>query len=145
MNIFCITADTCYRDHMAAYGHKIFWTPALDELAAKGTQFDCRYAGGTPTIPTRADLAADSWAKSFMSWELRPAEGITLERFPADNGYHTAVAVDTPFHIRGMNYDRDYQSLFFHPVQEGFADTGAAGGAPEVRCPYEWWGPVFKR
>ncbi len=71
-------------------------------------------------MPTRADHATGRWTMSFMGWEPLPEDEVTLAQILAENGYHTAAAIDTPFYIRGeMNYDRGYQTFFFHPGQEG--------------------------
>ena len=140
MNIIWITADTFRQDHMGAYGHRTIRTPALDALAAKATRFNSHYAGGFPTMPTRADHATGRWTMSFMGWEPLPEDEVTLAQILAENGYHTAAAVDTPFYIRGgMNYDRGYQTFFMHPGQEGSPTRVQQVGNHESRDIRESW------
>ena len=140
MNIIWITADTFRQDHMGAYGHKTIRTPTLDALAAKATRFNRHYAGGFPTMPTRADHATGRWTMSFMGWEPLPEDEVTLAQILAENGYHTAAAIDTPFYIRGeMNYDRGYQTFFFHPGQEGSPTRVQQVGNHESRDIRDRW------
>lgn len=140
MNIIWITADTFRQDHMGAYGHKAVRTPALDALAAKSTRFNSHYAGGFPTMPTRADHATGRWTMSFMGWEPLPEDEVTLAQILSQNGYHTAAAVDTPFYIRGgMNYDRGYQTFFMHPGQEGSPTRVLQVGNHESRDIRDSW------
>ncbi|MCY4579161.1 MAG: sulfatase [Chloroflexi bacterium] len=140
MNIIWITADTFRQDHMGAYGHKTIRTPTLDALAAKGTRFESHYAGGFPTMPTRADHATGRWTMSYMGWEPLPEDEVTLAQILSENGYHTAAAVDTPFYIRGgMNYDRGFQTFFFHPGQEGSPTRVQQVGNHESRDLRDRW------
>ena len=140
MNIIWITADTFRQDHMGAYGHKTIRTPTLDALAAKATRFNRHYAGGFPTMPTRADHATGRWTMSFMGWEPLPEDEVTLAQILVENGYHTAAAIDTPFYIRGeMNYDRGYQTFFFHPGQEGSPTRVQQVGNHESRDIRDRW------
>ena len=119
MNVIWIVADTFRKDHLGAYGNGAIRTPSLDALAAKGVRFDRHYAGGFPTMPTRADHATGRWTMSFMGWEPLPDGEATLAEILAANGYHTAAMVDTPFYLRaGMNYDRGFQTFVLHPGQD---------------------------
>ena len=116
MNVIWIVADTFRRDHIGAYGNKTIRTPSLDALASKSVRFDRHYAGGFPTMPTRADHAIGRRTISFMGWEPLPDDVITLAETLAANGFHTAAVVDTPFYIReGMNYDRGFQTFVMVP------------------------------
>ena len=120
MNVIWIVADTFRQDHLGAYGNPTVRTPSLDALAAKAVRFDRHYASGFPTMPTRADHATGRWTISFMEWEPLPEDEVTLAQTLASSGFHTAAVVDTPFYVRvGMNYDRGFQTFFFHPGQEG--------------------------
>ena len=86
MNVIWIVADTFRQDHMGSYGHKTIRTPTLDALAAKSTRFNNHYAGGFPTMPTRADHATGRWIMSFMGWEPLPEAETTLAQILASNG-----------------------------------------------------------
>ena len=119
MNVIWIVADTFRQDHMGAYGNQAIRTPSLDALAARSIRFERHYAGGFPTMPTRADHATGRWTMSFMGWEPLPEGETTLAQMLAGAGYHTAAVVDTPFYVRGdMNYDRGFQSFFINPGQD---------------------------
>ena len=96
MNVIWIVADTFRRDHIGAYGNRTIRTPSLDALAAKSVRFDGHYAGGFPTMPTRADHATGRWTMSFMGWEALPENVTTLAEILAGQGFHTAASVDTP-------------------------------------------------
>ena len=126
MNVLWITADTFRRDHLGAYGNPDIFTPSLDSLAGKSVRFDNHYAGGFPTMPTRADHATGRWTASFMGWEPLPESETTLAEILSATGFHTAAVVDPPFYIReGMNYDKGFQTFIMHPGQD----------APGVREP----------
>ena len=91
-------------------------------------------------MPTRADHATGRWTMSYMGWEPLPEDEITLAQILAENGYHTAAAVDTQFYIRGgMNYDRGYQTFLFHPGQEGSPTRVLQVGNHESRDIRDRW------
>ena len=95
-------------------------TPSLDALAGRGVRFNRHYAGGFPTMPTRADHATGRWTASFMTWEPLPDGVTTLAETLAAEGVHTAAMVDTPFYLReGMNYDRGFQTFNMYSGQVG--------------------------
>ena len=120
MNVIWIVADTFRQDHLGAYGKADIRTPALDALAARSTRFERHYAGGFPTMPTRADHATGRWTMSFMGWEPIPDEASTLAQMLTGEGVHTAAMVDTPFYLRGgMNYDKGFQTFSMYTGQEG--------------------------
>ncbi len=119
MNVIWIVADTFRSDHLGAYGNSTIRTPTLDALAARSVRFDRHYIASFPTMPTRADHATGRWSMSFMGWEAMPEGQTTLAEILAEAGYHTAAVTDTPFYLRGdMNYDKGFQSFFFHPGQD---------------------------
>ncbi len=134
MNVIWIVADTFRKDHIGAYGNTDIRTPSLDALANRAVRFDRHYAGGFPTMPTRADHATGRWTMSFMAWEPLPAGVVTLAQILAQEGYHTAAMVDTPFYIRGgMNYDRGFQTFVMHSGQEGSVTRVQQKGNHESR------------
>ena len=140
MNVVWIVADTFRRDHLGAYGNKSIYTPSLDALAAKSVRFDGHYGASFPTMPTRADHATGRWTMSFMGWEPLPDEVVTLAQILADNGFHTAAMVDTPFYWRGgMNYDRGFQTYFSVQAQEGSVTRVQQFGHHESRDERERW------
>ena len=121
MNVIWIVADTFRQDHVGAYGKMPgIFTPSLDALAGRGVRFNRHYAGGFPTMPTRADHATGRWTASFMTWEPLPDGVSTLAETLAAEGVHTAAMVDTPFYLReGMNYDRGFQTFNMYSGQVG--------------------------
>ena len=140
MNVIWIVADTFRQDHLGVYGNATVRTPSLDALAAKSVRFDRHYAGGFPTMPTRADHATGRWTMSFMGWEPLPDGETTLAQTLAAGGFHTAAAVDTPFYTRvGMNYDRGFQTFLFHPGQEGSPTRVLQKGHHESRDVVAGW------
>ena len=87
MNVIWIVADTFRQDHVGAYGKmKSIRTPSLDALAGRGVRFNRHYAGGFPTMPTRADHATGRWTASFMTWEPLPDGVTTLGGDPGRRG-----------------------------------------------------------
>ncbi len=140
MNVIWIVADTFRRDHVGAYGNQKIRTPSLDALAAKSVRFDRHYAGGFPTMPTRADLFTGRWTISFMKWEPLPEEATTVTQLLSGQGFHTAASVDTPFYLRyGMNYDRGFQTFFTYQGQEGSATRYQQERGHESRDLRAWW------
>tara|TARA_Y100000590_G_scaffold466775_1_gene643299 strand:- start:2930 stop:4324 length:1395 start_codon:yes stop_codon:yes gene_type:complete len=129
MNVIWIVADTFRKDHLGAYGYGINSTPSLDLLASRSVRFDRHFAGAFPTMPTRADHATGRWIMSFMGWEPLPDGQTTIAELLAEQGYHTAAVVDTPFYLRnGMNYDRGFQTFVFHPGQDAPGTKDPAEG-----------------
>ena len=140
MNVIWIVADTFRQDHLGAYGRRAVHTPSLDRLASRSVRFDRHYAGGFPTMPARADHATGRWTMSFMQWEGLPEDETTLAQLVAEQGWHSAAVVDTPFFIRsGMNYDRGFQTFFFHPGQEGSPTRVQQKGHHESRDLHAAW------
>lgn len=140
MNVIWIVADTFRQDHLGAYGRRAVHTPALDRLASRSVRFDRHYAGGFPTMPARADHATGRWTMSFMQWEDLPEDETTLAQLLAEQGWHSAAVVDTPFFIRGgMSYDRGFQTFFFHPGQEGSPTRVQQVGHHESRDLHAAW------
>lgn len=133
MNVIWIVADTFRQDHLGAYEKMPeIRTPSLDALAARAVRFDRHYAGGFPTMPTRADHATGRWTASFMSWEPLPPGTATLAEILSSEGIHTAAMVDTPFYLRdGMNYDRGFQTFTVYSGQMG------GGGIPQGAASHE--------
>lgn len=144
MNVIWIVADTFRKDHLGAYGNADIRTPSLDALAARSVKFNRHYAGGFPTMPTRADHFTGRWTMCFMGWEPLPEDVVTLAEVLAENGYHTAAVVDTPFYVRGgMNYDRGFQTFFMYTGQEGSATRVQQVGHHESRDVRRWWRTEF--
>ncbi len=140
MNVIWIVADTFRWDRLGAYGADFMHTPTLDALATKSVRFDKHYAGGFPTMPTRADHATGRFTMSFMGWEALPAGQVTLAQLLAEEGIHTAAVVDTPFYFRhDMNYDRGFQTYFPILGQEGSGTRVMQRGHNESRDVVDWW------
>ena len=134
MNVIWIVADTFRKDHIGAYGNPEIRTPSLDSLANRSVRFDRHYAGGFPTMPTRADHATGRWTMSFMGWEPLPEGVVTVAQILATAGYHTAAMVDTPFYLRGgMNYDRGFETFVMYSGQEGSGTRVQLKGNHESR------------
>ena len=140
MNVIWVVADTLRRDRLGCYGNRVVHTPVIDALAAKSVRFDNHYAGGFPTMPTRADHHTGRWTMSFMGWEPLPDNATTLAQVLGNAGMHTAAVVDTPFYTRGgMNYDRGFQSYFTVLGQEGSVTRVAQIGNHESRDVVQDW------
>ena len=140
MNVIWIVADTFRQDHLGAYSKMDIRTPSLDALAAKSTRYDRHYAGGFPTMPTRADHATGRWTMSFMGWEPLPVGTPTLAQLLSQADVHTAAMVDTPFYVRGgMNYDKGFQTFSMYTGQEGSVTRLIGSGHHESRDAREAW------
>jgi arylsulfatase A-like enzyme len=125
-NVVLIVADTFRRDHLGCYaghggvGTAAARTPHLDRLAARAAVFDHYYAGGFPTMPTRADHALGKWTFTFMGWEPMPRDQVTLSQVLTQAGLRTLAVVDTPFYVQnGYGYDRGFQHFVELPTQPG--------------------------
>jgi hypothetical protein len=55
-SVILVSLDTLRADRVGAYGHESARTPALDQLASAGVQYDRAYAPSTWTIPSHASL-----------------------------------------------------------------------------------------
>ncbi len=56
LNVLIVTLDTTRADRIGCYGYAHASTPAMDALAASGTQFDRAYASAPLTLPSHATL-----------------------------------------------------------------------------------------
>ena len=55
-NVLLVTLDTTRADHLGCYGREAALTPALDELAARGTLFEQAFPSSPMTLPAHATM-----------------------------------------------------------------------------------------
>jgi arylsulfatase A-like enzyme len=67
MNLLLITADQWRGECLSAAGHPCVRTPALDDLAARGTRFARHFTQATPCGPSRASLHTGMYAMNHRS------------------------------------------------------------------------------
>ena len=56
INVILVTLDTTRADHLGCYGYQRARTPAMDELANRGTLFERAYAPVPVTLPSHASM-----------------------------------------------------------------------------------------
>jgi len=91
-NVVIVVADDMGWKDTGYHGNKVVKTPNLDDMAAKGLQFDYFYPGQQMCSPGRfAILCGRNPCRTGLHHlgAMRPQE-ITLAKLLKDNGYHTA-------------------------------------------------------
>ncbi len=97
VNVVLVTLDTTRADRLGCYGNKTTQTPALDELASRGTLFERAYAAAPLTLPSHASMLTGLWPPEHGI----PANGDnaldksipTAAELFAKEGYDTAAFV----------------------------------------------------
>ena len=91
-NVLLIVWDTVRATSTSLHGYRRTTTPHLQELAARGVQFDVAFATSSWTLPSHASLFTGRWPhKLGVDWTspLRP-DVRTLAEHLATRGYDTA-------------------------------------------------------
>lgn len=91
-NILLVVMDTVAADHLALYGYGRPTSPALDELARRGSRFDAAQPSSSWTLASHASMFTGRWPHELsVGWrtpldDARP----TIAEFLRDRGYATA-------------------------------------------------------
>lgn len=68
-NVLILLSDQHRRDALGCSGHHHVETPALDQLAARGTRFTRAYCNAPICVPSRASLATGLHIHQIPSWD----------------------------------------------------------------------------
>lgn len=68
-NVLILLSDQHRRDALGCAGHRHAETPALDQLAARGTLFSRAYCNAPICVPSRASLATGLHIHEIPSWD----------------------------------------------------------------------------
>ena len=98
--IFIMVDDAGYGD-FGCYGQKLFATPNIDRMAAKGMRFTQHYSGSTVCAPTRCSImngvhTGHAFVRDNRELQPKgqapiPAEMITISKLLKDAGYNTGM------------------------------------------------------
>ena len=99
-NVLLIGVDTLRRDHLGCYGYGPDTSPAIDELARKGTLFEHAVAPSPWTLPSFASVFTSLYPSQHGAKGTLSPMG---KKFPTmaavlrDRGYATGAIVNAPF------------------------------------------------
>ncbi len=116
-NVLLIVMDTVAADHLDLYGYPRPTSPALDELARRGSRFDAAQPSSSWTLASHASMFTGRWPHELSVGWRTPLDGAapTVAEFLGERGYATAGFVaNTPYCGadtglgRGFTIYRDY-------------------------------------
>jgi arylsulfatase A-like enzyme len=116
-NILLIVMDTVAADHLDLYGYERLTSPAIDELARRGSRFDGAVAACSWTLPSHASFFTGRWPHELsVGWRTPlDAREPTVAEFLRARGYATsgfvanlAYCADDSGLGRGFAVYRDY-------------------------------------
>jgi arylsulfatase A-like enzyme len=121
-NILLIVMDTVAADHLSLYGYQRPTSPALDELARRGSRFDAALAASSWTLPSHASMFTGRWPHELSAGWRTPLDAAapTVAEFLRARGYDTAGFIANTAYCaadsglgRGYSVYRDY---IFHEL-----------------------------
>ncbi len=91
-NILLIVMDTVAADHLALYGYDRPTSPAIEELARRGSRFDAACSASSWTLPSHASMFTGRWPHELsVGWRTPlDASAPTVAEFLRARGYATA-------------------------------------------------------
>ncbi len=100
LNVLWITIDTLRADHLGAYGYSRSTSPAIDELAERGTRFERAYSTAPWTLPSIVSmltgrLPSEHGVDTVKS--VLPRNAASAPRQMRDAGYATGGVVSGGF------------------------------------------------
>ena len=94
-NILVVMADQLAPHFTGAYGHPLVRTPALEDLAERGTRFDAAYCHSPLCAPARFTMLSGQPVSAIGAWDNAaefPASVPTLAHYLAMTGYRTVLS-----------------------------------------------------
>jgi arylsulfatase A-like enzyme len=116
-NILLIVMDTVAADHLTLYGYQRPTSPALDELAGRGSRFDAALSASSWTLPSHASMFTGRWPHELSVGWRTPLDSAapTVAEFLRARGYATAGFIANTTYCasdsglgRGYTVYRDY-------------------------------------
>ena len=91
-NVLLIVMDTVAADHLALYGYGRPTSPAIEELARRGSRFDAALSASSWTLPSHASMFTGRWPHELsVGWRTPlDAASPTVAEFLRARGYATA-------------------------------------------------------
>lgn len=129
VNLLLITLDTTRADRLGCYGYKLALTPHLNELSARGVQFEQALCSVPITLPSHTTILSGLQPPEHglhINGRKHLDPGIpTLGGVLWENGYHTAAfvasfALDSKFGLdSGFNsYDDDMSGAYKQKIKD---------------------------
>jgi arylsulfatase A-like enzyme len=121
-NVLLIVMDTVAADHLALHGYDRPTSPAIDELARRGSRFDAALSASSWTLPSHASMFTGRWPHELsVGWRTPlDAASPTVAEFLRARGYATAGFIANTTYCasdsglgRGYTVYRDY---IFHEL-----------------------------
>jgi choline-sulfatase len=122
-NILWICTDQQRADTLGCYGNAHVNTPRLDQLAARGVQFEHCYCQSPVCTPSRASMLTGRYPRTTrcrQNGQALPAREVPVPRRLADAGYTCGLA--GKLHLAPCHPDKDEG----HPMREERIDDGYA-------------------
>jgi choline-sulfatase len=94
-NIVIIQADQLAPQFLAAYGHRLVKTPAINKLAEEGVVFDAAYTNSPLCAPSRFVMMSGRLPSSISAWDNAAdfsSEIPTFAHYLAAEGYRTCLS-----------------------------------------------------
>jgi arylsulfatase A-like enzyme len=116
-NILLIVMDTVAADHLDLYGYARPTSPAIDELARRGSRFDTAQPSSSWTLASHASMFTGRWPHELsVGWRTPlDAAAPTVAEFLCERGYATAGFIANTAYCaadsglgRGYTVYRDY-------------------------------------
>ena len=116
-NVLLIVLDTVAAEHLSLYGYNRPTSPAIDELALRGSRFDAAISASSWTLPSHASMFTGRWPHELsVGWRTPlDASAPTVAEFLRARGYDTAGFVANTTYCaadsglgRGYTVYRDY-------------------------------------
>ncbi len=116
-NILLVVMDTVAADHLKLYGYTRPTSPALDELAGRGSRFDDAQPTSSWTLASHASMFTGRWPHELSVGWRTPLDDAapTVAEYLRDRGYATAGFVANTSYCdagsglgRGFTVYRDY-------------------------------------
>ncbi|HEV2424968.1 MAG TPA: sulfatase-like hydrolase/transferase [Terriglobia bacterium] len=143
--VILISIDTLRADHLSCYGYRNLKTPAIDELAAKGTLFSQASSQIPVTLPSHLSLFTSTYpfANGIEENGERVPPGLTtLASVLESHGYATAAFIGGYFLAREFGLDQGF-GLYDSPFSGHMEGSGAAAAlkrpAGEVLADARQW------
>ena len=116
-NVLLIVMDTVAAEHLALYGYERPTSPAIEELARRGSRFDAALSASSWTLPSHASMFTGRWPHELsVGWRTPlDAAAPTVAEFLRARGYATAGFIANMSYCaadsglgRGYTVYRDY-------------------------------------
>jgi arylsulfatase A-like enzyme len=121
-NILLIVMDTVAADHLDLYGYTRPTSPAIDELARRGSRFDAAQPSSSWTLASHASMFTGRWPHELSVGWRTPLDGAapTVAEFLRSRGYATAGFIaNTTYCAADSGLGRGftvYRDFIFHEL-----------------------------